>query len=352
MSTVLTMNRPGSLNDNLDRIVRQIQLTDEQFDRATRIYDDLRRQLTTSNSPLAALSPRLFPQGSMLLRTTVKPFRKSGEAVEFDLDLMCVLNVNIDYKHADDLYANVRDWLRSQPEYADRIEIKDKCIRLNYSDELLHLDIIPAAPGPQTAWGESFLIANKRMFGQPIRTRDSYTQTDPLGFAAWFEMYCRTGTRTTAYEARSIVERQPVREPVHQKAPLRKIVQLIKHYRNLAFLDAQESPSSILITTLAAEAYNGETDLAQGLSRVLVRMHTRLKQAEESGLNVPNPTVAGEDLGQRLDEKCLRPFRDMIADMHDALGDASKAGDGTQARKAALDRLVGPSVATKALNSR
>ena len=68
----------GTLDDYLDRICEEIQLRQTQFITAVRRYTAVGKQLTERESPLERLSPAVFPQGSMLQRTTIRPMRPTA----------------------------------------------------------------------------------------------------------------------------------------------------------------------------------------------------------------------------------------------------------------------------------
>src|SRR5688572_30630608 len=56
---------------------------------ATDKYDAAGRFLAEQGSPLRVYDPQVYPQGSFALGTVVKPLGRD----EFDIDLMCVLDV-------------------------------------------------------------------------------------------------------------------------------------------------------------------------------------------------------------------------------------------------------------------
>lgn len=342
--------QPGTLNDMLDRIVGRIQLTAEQYDRAVKLYKDIGRWLSESDSPLRQYDPDVFPQGSMLLRTTVKPFREDGEEVEFDIDLVCLLQVDPGTLHAGQIYALIEKRLRAHPEYGKLVEAKGRCLRIGFTKELLHLDVIPAAPDAASGSGLGILIPDKMAWKGQQDARTSYKETDPLGYAAWFETRCFVARGMTMAEAKALIDPVPPREPVHQKPPLRKIVQLIKHRRNRAFLGDNEIPSSILISTMAARAYRGQTDLATGLVDVLGAMESDIKSAHPYRVTVPNPTNEAEDFADAMSDECYDRFSRMISAMRWEV--VAAAGSGTQRRtiEPKLAKFAGQGVVAKAYN--
>lgn len=111
-----------------------------QFERAEQSYDGVTNWLAADESPLSGFDPLLYPQGSLLLDTTVRPIRQA----EFDLDLVCVLNM-VKGRSPAHIYDVIWDRMYTHRTYRAIMERKDRCIRLNYAkDAQFHLDIVPA----------------------------------------------------------------------------------------------------------------------------------------------------------------------------------------------------------------
>ncbi len=348
----VTYQRPqrGTLSDMLDRIVGRIQLTAEQYERAVKLYTEVGRFLSESDSPLHQHDPDVYPQGSMLLRTTVKPFREDGEEVEFDIDLVCLLQVDPATLHAGELYAMIEKRLRAHPDYGHLVEGKGRCLRISFRKELLHLDVIPAAPDAASWTGLGILIPDKATWKGQQEARGSYKETDPLGYAAWFETRCQVARGMTLGEAKALIAPVPPREPVHQKAPLRKIVQLIKHRRNKEFLGDSDIPSSILITTMAANTYTGQTDLGRGLYEVLRGMEAAFASAGARRVAVPNPTNQDEDFASAMSQACYDKFVRMISKMAAEVLEALESETQRSIIESKLAKFAGQGVVAKAYN--
>ncbi len=135
----------GTLDDLLDLICIELQLTDTQFGDAEDRYEAIGRWLGEGSSPLANRVFRIYPQGSMALGTTVKP----RDHEEFDLDLILLV------QHAGspaELRAAVAKRMLSNGTYADKLDLrKPRCIRVMYERQF-YLDIVPALPRPGPRW--------------------------------------------------------------------------------------------------------------------------------------------------------------------------------------------------------
>ena len=56
------------------------------------------------------------------------------------------------------------------------------------------------------------------------------------------------------------------------RTPLQKSVQILKHHRNVMFEGLDDAPISIIISTLAAQAYDGEGGTYDAVIGILDRM--------------------------------------------------------------------------------
>lgn len=86
--------------------------------------------------------------------------------------------------------------------------------------------------------------------------------------------------------------------PYYQwKTPLQQAIQLLKRHRDTMFKDDEDNkPISVIITTLAAKSYNGETDLASALTNILSRMGDYINSTVPL---VPNPVNPAEDFADK-----------------------------------------------------
>jgi hypothetical protein len=74
-SFVPALDRQDWLDRHLARVCLILQLTDAQYKDAKLKYEAVGRVLSSEGSLLAAYGPEIYPQGSMLLGTTNRPWR-------------------------------------------------------------------------------------------------------------------------------------------------------------------------------------------------------------------------------------------------------------------------------------
>ena len=90
------------------------------------------------------------------------------------------------------------------------------------------------------------------------------------------------------------------------RTPLQKVIQLLKRHRDICFQSNPDVvPISITITTLAAQAYGGETDVYEALRNVLVKMPEHIN-CRNGVYWVENPVMKEEN---SADKWALEPTK-------------------------------------------
>ena len=85
--------------------------------------------------------------------------------------------------------------------------------------------------------------------------------------------------------------------PYEWKTTLQRSIQILKRHRDVMFFDAPEiAPISMVITNLAAQAYEGETDLAVSLQNIVAKMPEFVRSEKPQ---VPNPANPAEDYADK-----------------------------------------------------
>jgi hypothetical protein len=118
------------------------------------------------------------------------------------------------------------------------------------------------------------------------------------GYALWFESRMKLAMpllEKRAFEARAAkVDDLPARK---WKSPLQKCVQALKCHRDVMFADNPDGkPISVIITTLSANAYQGEQDVGSAMQNILATMGTFVNPQKP---RVPNPVNPAEDFADK-----------------------------------------------------
>lgn len=236
----------------LDRMLQQVELSPRQHERVRTSYKAVAEVLKSSKTFGALfVSLDIKPQGSVRAGTTIKP---QGHH-EFDLDVLCLLLLRQNNFSPAEVWKLAWDALGEHETYRAMRQPKNRCIRLCYAGDY-HLDVTPAVP--DSARPEPALFV-------PDKPLSLWSSSNPIGFCDhWFmkiaERLPSTIVKLAANEGRVLINSCRIEDlpPANafEKHPLQRLVQLVKYDRDQRFLaDAKFRPSSILLTTLVARAY-------------------------------------------------------------------------------------------------
>jgi hypothetical protein len=271
-----------SLDELLFDICEDVQLSATSHDQAVQRYETLGDVLENEGSPFRLLGPKIYPQGSMALGTTVKP-------VEGPHDLDFVLELSIIHQQVDPMHLiqGLYRFLRDHGVYGPMTSMKNRCVRVEYANEF-YMDILPACRNG-SAGGTCIKV--------PDRALKSWSDSDPLGYIRWFEERAAMRFVGRMFDKAAPV---PAQEPVAQKKTLKLVVQLMKRWRDRFYTDADLAPISIVLTTLAGHAYAGERSVSESLNLVLSRIIGFIENSHRSGtrLRVWHPAHPVEDLSE------------------------------------------------------
>ena len=302
----------------LSAVAESIEIPDSAYERAEKRYNDLGEWMGREESTVHDYDPEVFPQGSFLLGTVTRP---SDEDDEYDLDLGVKLRKGVSKEtHAQkELKSMVGKELRSYRKargIEEDLDEKRRCWRLIYQDELsFHLDIVPCIPedeSRQSTIKEAMMAADteERLADEVSELTVSITDTDqrgyasicsdwnvsnPQGYGHWFTSRVRQAKQAVLTMERR-AEVLPL--PTHKlKAPLQQCVQILKLHRDQMFEDDHDrAPISIIITTLAARAYEGQEQIDKALLHIVDTME---EHVSDSNPRVPNPVNPEEDFADK-----------------------------------------------------
>jgi len=285
--------RRSQLDDLLARVCFELQLSPTRYKEAVERYEAVCCWLEAEGSPVASYIPTIYPQGSMRIGTTVKPLGRE----EHDLDFVCEFQVDASTIEAPiELLQRVAERLNEHKVYSELLEVKNRCVRLNYANEF-HMDILPACPDP--ASGEDCIVV-------PDRQSAWWKPSNPRGYAEWFEDRCIV---TVPYQfserklAMDSAEPIPAQEASHEKATLKHVVQLLKRWRDIYYQDRSDvAPISMVLTTLAAMFYGGHWSVSESMTTILDSIEEAISAAMPGRIYVLNPANSDEDLSERWND--------------------------------------------------
>lgn len=332
MAHLATASANAQLDEVLEELCVLLQLTPSQYADAERKYDAVARCLAEPGSPLSSYDPRIYPQGSMLLRTTVRPRTQD----EYDLDLVCLIDVDCERCEPTTLYNMVAEQLESRAAYARILTRMERCLRLNYAGQF-HLDILPASPD---------VLRPPTGIKLPDRKLEKWKDNDPKRFASWFEH--RTALLKSARMAAN-VEPLPEQEPVHGILPLRRTVQLFKRHRDVAYEGEEQTPASIVLTTLASNHYHGERLCTDALENILCGIVREIENTDGI-LIVLNPVNSDENFTERWNRAFYNRFVEFIYSFKYRFGEL-QTRRGLPAILTGINDLFGKDVGMRAIDA-
>lgn len=255
-----------------------------------------------SGDPFLAQAHRSsYPQGSLRMAVTVRPYRRN----EFDLDFVFELHLDWNIYEANWVLKSIEERLRQNPEYAAILDdTKNTCSRLNHSKRF-HTDIVPGLR----------LEESSTAIRVPHRNKNDYLVSDPEGLAKWLDnrSIMLIQKRYMMDAVAGPIEPLPEKETVLQKPPIKKAIQLLKRNRDIYFYDATQShiPASVLLCVLAGQHYGGETSIYGTLRAIVLGILAKLDDYKDAG--VPNPVNEDEDLARAWkDDEAFNKFKTWI----------------------------------------
>ena len=293
-----------------------LDISETQYNALVQSYGAVGKFLQ-GDPELSAYDPLVSPQGSLRLGTIIQPINEDDG---MDVDLIFRLNEKAPEWTQKVLKDKVGARLKSSPRYSKMLDEEGKrCWTLLYrqdSDNLkerYHMDILPSVASKdydeqmRRVLTEAFDL--KKLDSISIRITDKErlgytTQTDikewlksnPDGYAIWFANRCKVRVSTRHLLTEDII---PIEKYNPNKTPLQRIVQILKRHRDIMFDHNDKKPISIIITTLAAQAYQGESNILEGLVRVVIHMRDYITKDENGNDKVANPLNPDENYAEK-----------------------------------------------------
>lgn len=276
LSSVL--DRTGALLD--------VPLVDQE--RAIARYDDLGAWLA-ANEPGRA-DVHIYPQGSFRLGTVVRPSDLGGD---FDIDLVFLRDLARTSVTQDELRRGAGELLVrycTEGELAAPVEL-GRCWRIELFDQGFHLDVLPVIP-------DEHLVNGVLLSDRDLR---NWLESNPIGYADWFyermnQVLVETRRAALAKELGRDVDDVP---RFFVRTPLQRTIQLLKHSRDVYFAGGStDAPPSILITTLAALAYEGQASVDAAFGEIVATMADHI-ECRDGVWWVENPAHPGENFADK-----------------------------------------------------
>lgn len=303
--------------DFLAALADELAISESRYEHACRSYASLGDWLHRPESTVLKYDPQVYVQGSFRLGTAIRPL---SDEEEYDVDSVCMLcNLGTTDLTQAQLKSLVGDEVKAYRKAQSMVKpVREgrRCWVLDYADGAqFHMDIVPSVPnaarqrlllearGLDLKWYETAIVITDVESPVYDVLSDDWQRSNPKGYAEWFKQ--RMGDvferrrRTLAESIKASVEDIP---DYKIRTPLQSAIMILKRHRDGMFEGRHdERPISIIITTLAAHAYNGEEKIADALYSILSRMDQFI-ECHGSHFIIRNPSDPLENFADKWPE--------------------------------------------------
>lgn len=285
-----TRNRQ-QVTEILRDLADTLDVPPSKYEEAKEHYQAVGDWLGAEDSELAPFDPQIYAQGSFALGTAVRPL---GED-EYDVDAVCLLDLTTAQVTQKQLKEMVGRRLKHPASrYKDMIDPAEggrRCWTIQYADgSKFHLDVLPCVLDdsrwfvgmdiPPAITEHAIRLTDKSTpeyaLGWPQGFSDP-TRSNPKGYAAWFRdrMQVRLLEAKKAYAMEKRAEVEEI-EDYQVRTPLQRVIQVLKRHRDVRYNGDDDKPISIIITTLAAQAYANEADIYDAIVNIVPGMRNHI----------------------------------------------------------------------------
>ncbi|WP_222259732.1 nucleotidyltransferase [Rhizobium leguminosarum] len=361
----------------LEALVKELEVPEHRYEQAQTSYTSLGEWLHRPESTVRQYDPLVYCQGSFRLGTAIRPHT---DAEEYDVDSVVELRS-----------LTKRDKTQQQLKAMLGVEIKayhdakgmekpvregNRCWVLDYADGAqFHMDVVPAVPNTEqqrsllearmldTRWASTAISITDRREPNYWVLSEDWPRSNPKGYSNWF-----ASRQAAVFERRrrailETMQKQGFRASVEDlpdfkvKTPLQSAIMILKRHRDNMFArDLDLRPISVIITTLAAHAYENQDTISGALFAILDRMDQFIVRDGRKYI-IANPTDPFENFADRWEREPQKAeaffdwLRQARADFRAAalattykdMSDAVYQRMGYRAATGAVDRLTGGS---------
>lgn len=302
--------------ETLEDLADSLAIPESTYEKAAGSYKSLGDFLNRPASSIRQFDPQVHVQGSFGLGTVIPP---TSDDEDYDVDAVCefrkltksqTTQQNLKKLLGNEMVAYARERKMSKPVVEHR-----RCWRLEYADGAqFHMDV---TPGLLNGIEQRALLKSHGLDDRFAETAIAITDIDhhtygilsaewprsnPRGYLKWF-----ISRMEVIFEER---KRELIRKgiragtepiPVYAvRTPLQSAVMILKRHRDIMFVSrSDERPISIILTTLAAHAYNGEAKISEALFSILNGMDRFIVRNADGSYLVANPSDPTENFADK-----------------------------------------------------
>ncbi|MGE0828903.1 MAG: nucleotidyltransferase, partial [Hyphomonadaceae bacterium] len=301
----------------LQTLADELAISEARYVQAQDSYDSLGRWLHREASTIRQYQPQVYVQGSFRLGTAIRPL---SEKEDYDVDSMCEFRAlqpsQLSQEKLKQLLGTEIKSYHASKNMTNPVREGRRCWILDYADGAqFHMDIVPALPnggrarllleqaGYGATWADTAVGITDNERQNYTQITDDWPRSNPKGYCEWFKgrmgALFETRRRVLAEALKASVEDIPI---YRVRTPLQSAIMILKRHRDSRFQGKiEDRPISIILTTLAAHAYNNEATIGEALISILSRMESHIKQVNGRYV-IANPTDPLENFADKWAE--------------------------------------------------
>lgn len=361
--------REKQLNDLFRSMAEALDIPPAKYRQAVNRYETVGQWLEDGEYDGSSDKPKIATQGSFRLGTVVRPL-KNGKESDYDIDLVCELPQHKISTAPATVKTLVGIRLKENADYQRMLDREGKrCWTLNYAEQDdigFHMDILPCISDRELGLQTSSIHNVSWQYAQHAiaiteknRRLNTYIWknggSNPAGYAKWFgDINQPVFARIEEREKQLLFKRESnlycsIADVPNAlvRTPLQRAIQILKRHRDMRFLGDKlenDKPISIVLTTLAALAYQNEGEVYAALMGIVDKlehyavllnpdatftadMQYRLIERREGQWYIPNPVNPEENFadgwneaGSHKAEAFFRWVKCVKKDIYAALG--------------------------------
>ena len=318
---------PESNSLLLETIAKALDIPESYHEQAIKRYQSIGTWLERDESIVARYRPEIYPQGSFLIGTVTKPI--SG-AEEYDIDIVSELSLQKTSISQEKLKCLVGSEIKSYARVNNmnlRPQESLHCWTLSYADGAqFHMNILPAIPDAESfkqitaarrytlpRWSNFAIATTDNTLPTYSEINPDWPHSNPKGYSEWFRSRMQIQFEAARKSFAESIQHRVEDVPEYKiKTPLQRVIQILKRHRDIWFdknqsaYDGKAKPTSIIITTLAAHAYNNEADIQQTLLKIVTEMPRHIKYDGNGVALIHNPVNPFENFADKWQEHPIR----------------------------------------------
>lgn len=270
----------------LNQVSEELNITKTMYEKAVKSYEAVGKWIGGMDEDLNICAS---PQGSFNLGTVVRPLTNKDDG--YDIDLVCNIEEAIDWDEYR-IKNSIGDRLKENELYDQEMLDKEgkRCWTLQYDG--FHMDILPCTP-------KKYLSNDIRLTHKNENGVYESRYSNPCEYRKWFlnqmKPVINEQARKEVYASMKIDD-----VPLYTyRTPLQKSIQILKRHRDIMYENNyNDAPISIIITTLAAMAYNNEVDLYEALKNIVENIPKMIIYSNEE-YKILNPVMKEENFADK-----------------------------------------------------